>query len=316
MDYKDYYKVLGVEKTATQDEIKRSFRKLAVKYHPDKNKGNKQAEEKFKEISEANEVLSDAEKRKKYDQFGSQWQQYQQQGTGSGGGFDWSQFAGQPGGGQRSYHYEGNLGDMFGGEGYSDFFDMLFGQSGFGGGSGKKSRTGRSQSRKGQDTYAELPITLEEAYSGVSKVFQIGGESIKLNIKPGIADGHVLKIPGKGEAGYGGAGAGDLLITIRVMNNPYFERTGDDLNAELTIDLYTAVLGGKVPFKSLKGNVKIDIPKGTQNGKILRLHKLGMSVYGKKDEFGNLYLKINVQIPANLTNKEIELFKQIQKLRS
>ena len=315
MDYKDYYKTLGVEKSATQDEIKRAFRKLAVKYHPDKNKGNKQAEEKFKEISEANEVLSDPEKRKKYDQFGSQWQQYQQYGGQSGGGFDWSQFANQ-GGGQRSYHYEGNLGDMFAGEGYSDFFDMLFGQSGISGFGGRKSRTGRTRSMKGQDAYAELPITLEEAYNGVSKVFQVDGQSIKLNIKPGIEDGHILKIPGKGEAGYGGGSAGDLLITIHVMNHAQFERTGDDLNAGLNVDLYTAVLGGKVPFRSLKGNVKIDIPKGTQNGKILRLQKLGMPVYGKKDEFGNLYLKINVQVPSNLSNKEIELFKQLQKLRT
>ena len=311
MDYKDYYKILGVDKKATQDEIKKAFRKLAVKYHPDKTKGNKAAEEKFKEVNEANEVLSDPEKRKKYDQFGSQWQQYQQ--YGGQGGFDWSQFANQ-GGNSRQYHFEGNLGDMFGESGYSDFFDMLFGQ-GFGGSTSRRGRSTRTQSVQGHDVSAELPITLEEAYSGVSKVFSIDNQSIKLNIKPGIEGGHVLKIPGKGEKGFGKGNPGDLLITIRVMNHPEFERSGDDLKGELKVDLYTAVLGGKISFRALKGNVKIDIPKGTQNGKTLRLHKLGMPKYGKNDEFGNLYLKINVQVPANLSSKETELFKELQKLR-
>lgn len=310
MDYKDYYKILGVDKGASQSEIKSAYRKLAVKYHPDKNKGNKTAEEKFKEINEANEVLSDPEKRKKYDQFGSQWQHYQQQG--GQGGFDWSQFANQ--GGSQSFHYEGDLGDIFGNEGYSDFFDMLFG----GGlrGASRRGRGNRTRTMKGQDAMAELPITLEEAYSGVSKVFTIDTQSIKLNIKPGIEDGHVLKIPGKGNPGIGGGTAGDLLISIRVMNHPEFERDGDDLHSELKIDLYTAVLGGKASFKSLKGNIKVEIPKGTQNGKVLRLQKLGMPKYDRKDEFGNLYLRLNIQIPTNLSNKEIELFKELQKLRT
>jgi len=319
MDYKDYYKILGVNKNASQDEIKRAYRKLALKYHPDKTKGNKADEEKFKEVNEANEVLSDIEKRKKYDQFGSQWQQYQQYGDKSGG-FDWSQFMNQGGQSSRSYHFEGNLGDIFGNSGYSDFFEMLFGQtpgeSGFGRSSQKKGRSSKSRSVKGDDVSAELSITLEEAYTGVSKIFMIDRQSIKLNIKPGIEDGHVLKIPGKGNKGFRNGTAGDLLITIRVTKHPDFERTGDDLNAELQIDLYTAVLGGKVSFKSFKGNVKIDIPEGTQNGKILRLQRLGMPVYGKKDEFGNLYLRVNILIPENLTSKEIELFKSLQKLRT
>ena len=316
MEYKDYYKTLGVDKNATQSDIKKAFRRLAVKYHPDKTKGNKASEEKFKEINEANDVLSDPEKRKKYDQFGSQWQQYQQYG-GNQGDFDWSQFT-NPQSGSRSFHYEGDLGDIFGNSGYSDFFETLFGRSGMGGGSSsRKGRpSGRNRIMNGQDISAELPITLEEAYSGVSKVFSIEDQSIKLNIKPGIEDGHILKIPGKGSPGIGGGNNGDLLISIRVMRHNEFERTGDDLHAELKIDLYTAVLGGKAPFKSLKGNVKVDIPQGTQNGKVLRLQKLGLPKYGRTDEYGNLFLKINVQIPTNLSNKEIELFKELQKLRS
>ena len=313
MDYKDYYKILGVEKGASQSEIKSAYRKLAVKYHPDKNKGNKQAEEKFKEVNEANEVLSDPEKRKKYDQFGSQWQQYQQYG-GQQGGFDWSQFANQ-GSGQRTYQYEGNINDIFGDAGYSDFFEMLFGQE-FGGRSSGRTRSSKTQNIKGQDAMAELPITLEEAYNGVSKVFTIDGESIKLNIKKGIEDGHILKIPGKGNPGFGSGAKGDLLINIRVMNHPVFEREGDDLHAELKVDLYTAVLGGKASFNSLKGAVKVDVQKGTQNGKILRLQKLGMPKYGKNDEYGNLYLRINITLPEKLSSKETELFKELQKLRN
>jgi curved DNA-binding protein len=315
MDYKDYYKVLGVSKSATQDEIKKAFRKLAVKYHPDKTKGDKASEQKFKEVNEANEVLSDPDKRKKYDQFGENWKSYQQQG-GQQGGFDWSQYASPRAGGQRQYTYQGDLGDIFGNSGYSDFFETLFGQ-GFGGGTQQKRGRGgrRTPAVKGEDMMAELEITLEEAYHGVSKVFNIDGESIKLKIKPGIEDGHVLKIPGKGSPGYNGGTSGDLLISIRITPDHIYERKGDDLYAPLDIELYTAVLGGKASFRSFKGNVKVDISKGSQNGKVLRLQKLGMPKYGKTDDYGNLYLKLNILIPQNLSEKEIQLFKELQKLR-
>ena len=188
MDYKDYYKILGVDKKATSDEIKKAYRKLALKYHPDKNKGAKGAEEKFKEINEANEVLSDKEKRKKYDELGSNWQQYQQQGD-QGQGFDWSQYSNR--GGQQSHTYEGDLGDIFGESGYSDFFETLFGQS-FGGGSRSK-RSRKTPAMKGQDFQAEMFINLEEAYNGTTRVFEHDGQSIKLKIKPGIAEGQILK---------------------------------------------------------------------------------------------------------------------------
>jgi curved DNA-binding protein len=313
MEFKDYYSTLGVSKSASQDDIKKAYRKLAMKYHPDKTKGDKSAEQKFKEINEANEVLGDPEKRRKYDQLGKNWRQYQEHG-GSQGGFDWSQYAntGGNGGGQTHYTFEGDLGDLFGSSGYSDFFDMLFG-SGFGGSSRHSSR--RTASVRGQDLQAEMQITLEEAYKGSSRIFELNGQSIKLNIKPGIPDGHTLKLAGKGSPGVSGGQAGDLLITIKILKDSVFERKGDDLHANVNVDLYTAVLGGKVSFKTFKGNVKIDITKGTQNGKVMRLQKMGMPIYGKGNSFGDLYLKVIIKVPQKLTSKEIKLFEELKKMR-
>lgn len=321
MEYKDYYKILGVDKNASQADIKKAYRKLALKYHPDKTKGDKAAEQKFKEANEANEVLSDPEKRKKYDQLGDQWKYYQQ--SGGTGGFDWSRYANQGQGGQTFYQYEGDLGDLFGDSGYSDFFEMLFGQQ-FGGSQRRtshepgrmKGSSRRTVSMRGQDYTSEITITLLEAYSGTTRIFQVDGESIKLKIKPGIPDGNVLKLTGKGSTGPGGGQAGDLLITIRVLKDEVFERRGDDLYADIDVDLYTAILGGKATFKTLKGNVKLDIPKGTENSKVFRLQKMGMPKYNKPNEYGDLYLTVNINLPKNLSSKEINLFKELQKLRS
>jgi curved DNA-binding protein len=316
LEYKDYYKSLGVEKTASAAEIKKAFRKLAMKYHPDKNKGNKSAEDKFKEINEANEVLSDSAKRKKYDELGTNYQNYQHSGGDRGQGFDWSQYANPAGGGgQQSYSFSGDFEDIFGASGHSDFFETLFGGS-FGGAQKKKRGGGRSVQSRGQDYQAEMDITLEEAYSGTTKVFKHDGQSIKLNVKPGIPDGHLLKIPGKGSAGRGGGQAGDLLIKINILKHSVFERRWDDLYADLNVDLFTALLGGKVQFKTLKGTIKIDIAKESEFGKTLRLQKLGMPKYGLANESGDMYLKLNIQMPKNLSAKEISLLKEIQKLKS
>jgi curved DNA-binding protein len=314
LDYKDYYKTLGVEKTASAAEIKKAYRKLAQKYHPDKTKGDKASEEKFKEINEANEVLSDTAKRKKYDEFGSNYQNYQQSGN-QDQGFDWSQYANAGGGGgQRTQSYSGDFEDFFGGSGYSDFFETLFG--GGLGGAQKKSRGGRSMQVRGQDYQAEMDITLEEAYKGTARIFKHNSESIKLNIKPGVPEGHILKIPGKGGTGRGDGPAGDLLIKINILKHNIFERRGDDLYANLPVDLYTAVLGGKIQFKTLKGIIKINIAKESEFGKTLRLNKLGMTRYGKPNESGDMYLKLDIQIPKNLNAKEIKLFNDLQKMRS
>jgi curved DNA-binding protein len=314
MEYKDYYKTLGVEKNATQDEIKKAFRKLAVKYHPDKTKGDKSAEEKFKEVNEAYEVLRDPEKRKKYDTMGSNWKAYEQAG-GQQGGFDWSQFYDQGGSGQKGYRFEtgGSDSDFFGGGVFSDFFEQMFGGGG-GGFRQQKSARGAIPVR-GHDLTAEMEITLDEAYSGVSKTFRLEGEAIRLNIKPGIKDGQVLKLGGKGAPGINGGQPGDLLLTINVKNTGKYERKGDDLYADLNVDLYTAVLGGKAPFQTYKGTVNVTIPAGTQSGKLMKLPGMGMPSYSIKNKFGDLYLKIEVQVPQDLSDKEKQLFEELRQLR-
>lgn len=321
MEYKDYYKILGIDKNATADQIKSAYRKLAMKYHPDKTKGDKAAEEKFKEINEANEVLSNAENRKKYDELGENWKYYQQAG-GNAKDYDWSQYAqgGRGQGGRTTYTYQGDPNDMFGGGGgadFSDFFESIFGGSGFGGaGRTTGRRAGRSNmAYKGDDMSAGLEITLQEAYTGTEKIFNLEGQTIKLKIKPGVKEGHVLKMTGKGGPGANGGPNGDLLITVNILKDPVFERKGDDLYADGNVDIYTAVLGGKIDFKTFKGTIKVNIPKGTQTGKVLKLQGMGMPNYNNPSTFGDLYLKIVVKVPENLSDKEIELFKELQALR-
>ena len=307
MTYKDYYKVLGVPSTATPEEIKKAYRVLAQKHHPDKTKGDKTSEDKFKEVNEANEVLSDPEKRKKYDQFGSEWKNYQESG-GQPGGFDWSKYAaGQ--GGQTHRTSSEDFNSMFGEGGAGDIFELLFGQHG-------GSRRGRRNAAlKGEDLNAETTLSLEEAYKGSTRLIELDGQTIRVTIKPGIADGQDLRIPGKGAPGMNGGPGGDLYLTIRITPHPEFDRKGNDLHRDLPVDLYTAVLGGKTQVKTLKGAVNMNIPTGTQTGAELRLKGLGMPVYGKKDEYGNLFVKVVVQIPQNLSEGEIELFKKLAMLR-
>ncbi len=319
MEYKDYYKVLGVKKSATQDEIKKAYRKLAVKYHPDKNEGDKASEEKFKEISEAYEVLGDPEKRKKYDQLGANWKQYQDAGFNGFGGFGGQR--GQPGGGSYYYTFEGDPSDLFGG-GFSDFFKAFFGGGGFPGGAGSRSsRSGRSsrgfdsmfgQSVPGHDLEGELHITLEEAYSGTSRIVKVGKEKIRVKIKPGAYDGLKLRVRGKGEKGRGGQ-AGDLYLTVRVEKHPVFERKGDDLYVELPIDMYTALLGGTVQVRTMSGLVNMKIPEGVKNGQLLRLKGKGMPVYGKHGH-GDLFARIRVVLPDKLTSEQKDLLKKMKAL--
>ncbi len=311
MTYKDYYKILGVDKKASTDEVKKAYRKLAVKYHPDKNKGEKRAEDRFKEINEAHEVLSDPEKRKKYDAFGEDWRHYQASG-GNESQFDWSRYAGQRGGqagnGSQGFGtYE--FGDIFGGGGASDFFETLFGRGPTMGG-GRRTST-----RKGQDAEAELSVTLEEAYHGATKLFDLHGETIRIRINPGMQDKQVLRLSGKGSAGSRGGQPGDLYLSIRVLPHPEFERKGNDLYRDLPVPLYTAILGGKVEVNSLKGVVKVDIQPGTQNGQTLRLSGLGMPSYGEEERFGDLYAKAVVQIPTRLSEEEQSMFQKLAELQ-
>ena len=307
MIYKDYYKDLGVGKTAAPGEIKTAYRTLAKKYHPDKTKGDKAAEEKFKEINEANEVLSDPEKRKKYDQFGADWKHYQEAGA-QPGGFDWSKYASGRGGQQhRTTTNEYNT--MFTDEGVNDFFEMLFGQR-----SGQR-RGRQSVTIKGEDLETETTLSLEEAYHGTTRLIRLNEQTIKVTIKPGVADRQMLRIPGKGGAGLNGGPNGNLYLTVKIAPHPEFQRKGNDLYCDLPVELYTAVLGGKAQVKTLKGTVKVDIPQETPNGTALRLRGLGMPIYGQKNEFGNLFVKIVIQMPSHLSEQEIDLFRKLAALR-
>lgn len=303
---KDYYKILGIGRNASGEEIKKAYRKLAIKYHPDKNPGNKQAEEKFKEISEANDVLSDPEKRKKYDQFGEDWARYETAGAGNFG----NQYQSHGSGGGSYTMNEEDLKNMFGG---SDSFSDLFGNF-FTGSRGSRG-SHRKQSFKGSDLNAEMEISLEEAYRGTKQNFSINNQSLSIALKPGIKDEQVLKLKGKGEPGMNGSMAGDLYVTIHIKPHPLFERRGDDLYTDAHIDLYTAILGGKAEIKTLDGVLKIDIPEETQNDKVLRLRGKGMPLYDDSQKRGDLYVKIKVDLPVKLSAKEKELFKQLSKLR-
>lgn len=303
MDYKDYYKILGVPKTASEKDIKKAYRKLAAQYHPDKNPNDQAAEEKFKEINEANEVLSDKEKREKYDTLGSNWEAYKNTGD------DWRDYANQQR--QQRQYYRGGASEFYGdggGTDFSSFFETFFGGAGQGFG---RRRTEFS----GGDIQAELPITLLEAYTGGQRTFEIHKENLRIKIKPGSYDGQKLKISGKGQPGTGGGNRGDLYIFLRVQPDPRFERQGDNLLFNATIDLYTAILGGKLTVPTLSGDVNVTIPKETDTGKILRLKGKGMPKHQKPSTFGDMLVKVNVVLPKKLTKKEETLFKELREMR-
>lgn len=309
MEFKDYYALLGIRKNASTEEIRKAYRRLATKYHPDKNPGDKTAENKFKEINEAKEVLTDPKKRKLYDQFGKDWKHYQA--AGAKGDFDWSKYA-RPSGG-KTYTYQsdaGDFGDLFGSSGFSDFFETLFG------GRTASYQQNRSSRIKGQDRNADITISLEEAYHGTKRRISLNGQTINLNIKPGIQDGQRLRLGGKGSPGRGGGATGDLFLTIKTAHHSRFQRQGNDLYITVQVDLYTAILGGKVEVSTLNDNIKIDIPKETKNGKTLRLKGMGMPLYNHPGQYGDLYVKISVTIPDNLSKKERDLFQQLRELRN
>jgi curved DNA-binding protein len=307
MDYKDYYKILGVEKTATTDQIKKAYRKLARQYHPDVNPNDATAEQKFKEVNEANEVLSDPEKRQKYDQLGADYARYQQAGGTRGqsaGGFDWSQYA--QGGGASGFG-GGQFGDE--GEDFSDFFSSLFGGMGGAGGS----RRGRPGA--GQDYQAELELSLQEAYEGGPRTITVNGKNLRITIQPGVADGQTIRLRDQGAPGRNGGPNGSLLITFRILPDARYARTGDDLTQDVPVPLYRALLGGEQTVETLGGPVKIKLKPETANGSRLRLRGKGFPVYREKDKYGDLYLRLNVQLPTNLTEEERGLIQQLAKLR-
>jgi len=302
MAYIDYYKILGVDKSATQDDIKKAYRKLARKYHPDLNPGDKEAERKFKELNEANEVLSNPENRSKYDKYGENWkhgeeyekaQKQQSQYQNRGGDYG-----------------EGFSGADFEGEDFSDFFQSMFG--GAGGGFGRNSRGSSSGKFKGQDIQAELNLNLKDAAKTHQQIFDINGKKVRITIPAGVYDGQQIKLKGHGNEGFNGGPNGDLYITFNMNPDPDFERVGDDLKTKIVIDLYTAVLGGDVKVETLEGSVNLKVKPETQNGTTVRLKGKGFPVYKKEGDFGDLFVTYEVKLPTSLTDKQKELFQQLK----
>ncbi len=317
MEYRDYYQALGVSKDASEKEIKRAFRKLARQYHPDVNPGDPKAEERFKEINEAHEVLSDPEKRKKYDQLGSAWQDWDRTG-GQPGDFDWGQWAsGSPGGqGQRvhvRYGTPDDLNDLFGGASpFSDFFSQIFGGVGGRAASGGSNYQVRPQ--RGQDFEQQVEISLREAYHGTTRILQKDGRRLEVKIPPGARTGSRVRMTGEGSPGAMGGPAGDIYLRVAVTSDPQFERQGDDLHGAVEVDLYTAVLGGKAQVPTLSGPVNLMIPAGTQNGCVFRLRGKGMPRLRQPEQYGDLYARVDVRLPEQLTPRQRELFDELQRL--
>jgi len=309
VEYKDYYQILGVGRDADEKEIKRAYRRLARQFHPDVNPGDPQAEERFKEINEAYEVLSDPEKRRKYDQLGAAWRDWQRMG-GRPGDFDWSQWVSAAPGGQRVYVRYGtaeDLEDLFGGSSpFSDFFTQLFG------GLGGFERQARP--RRGQDLEQEVEISLEEAYHGTTRLLQKDGRRLQVKIPPGAATGTRIRMAGEGGPGVAGGEPGDLYLRVRVAPDPRFERRGDDLYTTVPVDLYTAVLGGRVRVDTLAGPVMLTVPPGTQNGQTFRLRGKGLPNLHRPDQHGDLYVRLEVRLPVRLTPRQRELFEELRRI--
>jgi curved DNA-binding protein len=315
MEYKDYYKILGVKKDASEKEIKKAFRRLARQYHPDVNPDDSQAEERFKEINEAHEVLSDPEKRKKYDQLGADWQRWQQRG-GRPGDFDWGQWtAGRPG--ERVHVRYGtpeDLEDLFGGGSpFSDFFSQIFG--GMGGGPSSGGFQYEMRPQRGRDYEQPVEITLHEAYHGATRILQMNGQRLEIRIPAGAKTGTRVRMSGQGASGVGGAPAGDLYLRVSVVPDPRFERKGDDLHTTVTADLFTLVLGGEIRVPTLTGEVALRVPPGTQNGRTFRLRGKGMPHLRHPDQNGDLYAKVEVRLPTDLSPEQRELFEQLRGLK-
>jgi DnaJ-class molecular chaperone len=323
MEFKDYYASLGVAKTATDADIKRAYRKLARKFHPDLNPGDKTAEARFKEINEANEVLGDPEKRRKYDELGANWRQYEQAerqgGAGPAGG--WSPFGagGSPGGSTYRTMTPEEMREMFGdGDPFSDFFHTFFGGAGPGAGAGFPGGAA-PRSQRGQDLESPVDLTLEEAFAGTTRRIMMtrdGKErTMDVRIPPGVKDGARVRAAGEGTAGRGGGKAGDLYLTVRVLPNDRFERRGQDLYVKVTVPVTTAVLGGEATVPTLAGStLRLKVPELTRAGRVFRLRGHGMPTVGKSSEKGDLYATVEIQIPAELSPAAREHYEALRKL--
>jgi curved DNA-binding protein len=323
VEYQDYYKILGVAKDATEKDIKSAYRKLARKLHPDVNPNDKAAEQKFKEVNEAYEVLSDPEKRKKYDALGANWKEYENyQRAGGGQPFTWGDATGGRSGGTTyrtvdPEEYEQIFGDL---GGASDFFRTFFGggAGGFsGGGFSGAGRGGASGlNMRGRDLEQPVQISFDEAYHGTKRILHKDGKKMEVDIKPGVKTGSRVRLAKQGSVGVGSGPAGDLFLNIEVLPDARFERRGDDVTVEVPVDLYTAVLGGEVAVPTPSGkNLILKIPAETQNGKTIRLSNKGMPKLNEPNRFGNLYARVRVVLPEKLSKKEIELFEELKAIR-
>lgn len=301
MDYKDYYKILGVERNASEDDIRKAYRKLAMKYHPDRNPNDKQAEERFKEINEAYQVLSDTNKRTHYDRLGSDYSNWQQRGA--PGDFNWDQYGGFPGGVRVDY---GDLDDLFGGAGgFSDFFRTIFGRGAEGVGTGTRTRA--RQQPQGYEQ--ELAITLDEAYNGTTRLLQSDGKQKQVRIPAGVRTGSKVRVAGAGPNGL------DLYLIVEVQDDKRFERRGNDLHTAATVDVFTAVLGGEADVETLGGKIKLNVPAGTQPEQVFRLAGRGMPSVKNANEKGDLYVRLKVQIPKYLSPKQRELLEEASRIK-
>lgn len=293
MEFIDYYKVLGVDKSAKSEDIKKAYRKLARKHHPDLNPNDKEAQKKFQQLNEANEVLSDPEKRKKYDQYGKDWQHAEQ--------FEQARQSRQDQQGQ----WEQSFGDFDEG-GFSGFFESLFGNRG--------ARNHQAKFR-GEDYNASLQLNLTDAYKTHQQTFAVNGKNIRITIPAGVENGQKIKIKAHGGSGVNGGPAGDLYLTFNIVNNTNFKRSGNDLYTTIDIDLYTAVLGGEITIDTLSGKIKLKVIPVTQNGTKVRLKGKGFPVYKNEGQFGDMFVTYNVKLPATLTEKQKELFKQLSQMK-
>ncbi|MFB3387458.1 DnaJ C-terminal domain-containing protein [Flavobacterium sp. LAR06] len=304
MDYIDYYKILDISKSATEAEIKKAYRKLARKYHPDLNPNDKEAEKKFKEINEANEVLSNPENRKKYDKYGKDWKHADEF---EKAGYDPSQQQYSRQQQQGSAQDFSGFGGDFSGSDFSDFFNSMYGGG----------RSNRSQSKyRGQDFNAELQLDLASAYTTHKQSLTVNGKNIRITIPAGVENGQIIKIPGHGGPGANGGPNGDLYITFNIENNSDFKREGNNLYSDVDLDLYTALLGGEVFVNTFDGKVKVKVLSETQTGTKVKLKGKGFPVYKKENQFGDLYITYKVKTPTKLSQKEKELFEELAKLRN
>jgi curved DNA-binding protein len=293
MEFIDYYKILGIDKAASEEDIKKAYRKLARKLHPDLNPNDKEAHQKFQQINEANEVLSDTEKRKKYDTYGKDWQHADQ--------FEQQKRSGQQSrntGGQQFYENAGD-GD------FSSFFDSMFGGTG----------SSRQTKFRGQDYNAELKLNLTDAMLTHQQTLTVNSKNIRITIPAGIENGQVIKLKGYGAPGVNGGPAGDLYITFSIAPHPQFKRSGNDLFTTAKIDLYTALLGGETTIETLNGKVKLTVKPETQPGTRIRLKGKGFPVYKKEAEYGDLYITYEVALPVNLTEEQKRLFTELSNLK-